>query len=51
MFRVLGRWRTARTERRRQRYLARYGDVDRAEVQNVRDQQSPVRGKWGFFPK
>jgi hypothetical protein len=49
--RSLLKWREARKERKRLRYLARYGDVDQAEVQHVLDQQSPVRGKWGFFPK
>jgi hypothetical protein len=45
------KWRAARRERQRLRYLARHGDVDQGEVQHLLDQQSPVRGKWGFFPK
>jgi hypothetical protein len=49
--RSLLKWRESRKERKRLRYLERYGDVDRGELQNVLEQQSPVRGKWGFFPK
>ncbi len=51
VFRAFRRWRAERGERRRRQYLADYGDVDRTEALALRDQQSPVKGKWGFFPK
>ena len=44
-------WRAARKERKRLQYLARYGDPGQVELQALLDQQSPVKGKWGFFPK
>jgi hypothetical protein len=51
VFPAFRRWRSERIERRRRRYLTRHGDVGRAEVRDLLDQQSPVKGKWGFFPK
>ena len=38
-------------ERRACEYAEEHGHVDPAELQHLRDQQSPVKGKWGFFPK
>jgi hypothetical protein len=43
--RKLREWRTARKERK----LGRH--VDSRELEQLRDQQSPFRAKWGFFPK
>ena len=40
---VLRRWR----ERRRKKYL----ELDPAERQRILDEQSPVKAKWGFYPK
>ena len=40
-----------RRERKRREVAERLSQTGRAELQHVRDQQSPVRGKWGFFPK
>jgi len=43
--RIVRRWRAARKERK----LGRH--VDPVEQQRLRDQQSPFRARWGFFPK
>jgi hypothetical protein len=44
-------WLAERKERKRLQCLARYGEPGQAELQDLIDQQSPVKGKWGFFPK
>jgi hypothetical protein len=51
VLRVLRRWRAARKEGRRQAYAESLGRLDRAELERLRDQQSPVRAKWGYYPK
>ena len=48
--RSLRRWREARRQRKRLK-LARLGEPGQAELQDLVDQQSPMKGKWGFFPK
>jgi hypothetical protein len=48
---VFRRWRAVRRERKLLEYAEEYGHVAPAELQRLRDQQSPVRAKWGFFPK
>jgi hypothetical protein len=47
---VLRRKRAARRERKLREYAEKHG-LDPAELERLRDQQSPFRAKWGFFPK
>lgn len=51
MLRGLRRRRAARKERKRREYAERLGQIDPSELQELRDQQSPVKAKWGFYPK
>ena len=43
----LRRWREAR----KQRKLRRLAELDPAERQRLLDEQSPIKAKWGFYPK
>jgi hypothetical protein len=51
VIRVLRRWRAARKERKLLEYAEEYGHVNPTALQRLRDQQSPVRGKYGYLPK
>ena len=51
VLRALRRWRSARKERRLRAYAEQAGHVDPLELERLRDQQSPFRARWGFFPK
>ncbi len=51
MLGAIRRWGTARQERKLKKYADELGHMEPGELQHLRDQQSPVRGKWGFFPK
>jgi len=51
VLRSFRRWRAAKQERKAREYAEEYGHVDPAELQHLRDQQSPLRSRWGFFPK
>ncbi len=45
--RFVRKWREAR----RARKLRKLAEVDPAERQRLEDMQSPVKAKWGFYPK
>jgi hypothetical protein len=51
MLGTVRKWRAARKERKRRAYAEALGATDPAEVQRLRGQQSPMKAKWGFFPK
>src|SRR2546425_1012354 len=51
VLRSIRKRRAARKERKLREYAAEYGHMDPAELQELRDQQSPLKAKWGFFPK
>jgi hypothetical protein len=51
VLRALRRWRAARNERKQRAYAEKVGHMDPSELERLRDQQSPVRAKWGFYPK
>ena len=51
MFGSFRKWRAAMNERKLREFAAEYGHLDPAELQELRDQQSPLKAKWGFFPK
>ena len=51
MLRGYRKRRAAKKERNARELAEEYGHVDPAELQHLRDQLSPVKGKWGFFPK
>jgi hypothetical protein len=41
------KWREARRERK----LRRLAELDPAERQRLLDEQSPMKAKWGYYPK
>ena len=41
----------ARRERKAREEAERLAQLDPEELQRLRDLQSPVKAKWGFFPK
>jgi hypothetical protein len=47
----LRRWLEERRERKRRKEAERLGEVDPAEEQRLRDLTSPVKAKWGYYPK
>jgi hypothetical protein len=51
VLRAYRRWRARRKERKLLEYAAEYGHMDPAELRYLRDQQSPLRAKYGFLPK
>ena len=51
MLGALRRRRAAKKQRKLREYAEKHGHLDPAELENLRDQQSPFRAKWGFFPK
>ena len=36
---------------RRERRRRRLAEIDPAELQRLRDLQSPMKAKWGYYPK
>lgn len=44
---ALRKWREERKERR----LEKLAELDPAERQRLLDEQSPLKAKWGYFPK
>jgi len=38
-------------EARRAKKLRRLAELDPAERQRILDEQSPVKAKWGYYPK
>ena len=51
MLKALRNRRAAKRARKRLEEVEKHGHLDPAELQRLRDQQSPFRAKWGFFPK
>jgi hypothetical protein len=51
MLRALRRRQAAKRERKLREYAEEAGHMEPAELQRLRDLQSPVRAKWGFYPK
>lgn len=49
--RSLRKWRSERRERERRREVERLGQTSPEELEELRDLQSPVKAKWGYFPK
>jgi len=49
--RSLRKWRSGRRERKRLRELERIGQTSPEELERLRDLQSPVKARWGYFPK
>ena len=45
------RWWEERRERKRRKKAERVGDADPEELQRLRDLTSPVKAKWGYYPK
>jgi hypothetical protein len=45
------KWRADRRERKRRKEAERLGGLDPEELQRLRDLQSPVKAKWGYYPK
>jgi hypothetical protein len=48
---ALRRWRGARKARKVRKYADEQGHLDPAELQRLRDQQSPFKARWGYYPK
>jgi hypothetical protein len=44
-------WIHERRERRRRKRATRLGEADPEELQRLRELTSPVKAKWGYFPK
>jgi hypothetical protein len=49
--RSLGKWRSDRRERKRREEAERLGRTSQEELERLRDLQSPVKAKWGYYPK
>jgi hypothetical protein len=47
----LKKWREERRERKRRKRAARLGEGDPDELQRLRELTSPVKAKWGYYPK
>jgi hypothetical protein len=47
----LRRWREERRQRKRRKEAERLGQIDPEEAQRLRDLASPVKAKWGYYPK
>lgn len=45
------KWREERRERKLREEAERLGQIDPEELQRIRDLQSPLKAKWGYFPK
>jgi hypothetical protein len=48
---VFRRWRAAKKAQKLCQYAERYGHAEPEELQRLRDQQSPLRAKYGYLPK
>jgi hypothetical protein len=49
--RSLRRWRKERRARKRRKEAERLEQISPEELQALRDLQSPVKAKWGYYPK
>jgi hypothetical protein len=49
--RSLRRWREERRARKRRKEAERLGQISPEELEALRDLQSPVKAKWGYYPK
>jgi hypothetical protein len=49
--RSLRKWRSDRRERKRREEAERLGEISPEELERLRDLQSPVKAKWGYYPK
>ena len=47
----LRRWLEGRRGRKRRKAAERLGQIDPEEAQRLRDLTSPVKAKWGYYPK
>jgi hypothetical protein len=47
----LRRWLEGRRERKRRKEAERLGQIDPEEAERLRDLTSPVKAKWGYYPK
>jgi len=47
----LRKWLEGRRERKRSKAAERLGQIDPEEAQRLRDLTSPVKAKWGYYPK
>jgi hypothetical protein len=47
----LKKWREERRERKRRKEAERLGQIGPAEAERLRDLTSPVKAKWGYYPK
>ena len=45
------KWREERRERKRRKEAERLGQTGPEELQRLRDLQSPVKARWGYYPK
>ncbi len=45
------KWREDRRERRRRKDAERLGQTSPEELERLRDLTSPVKAKWGYYPK
>jgi hypothetical protein len=48
VLRALRKWLADRRERKLGKYAEEYGFMDRAELDRLRQQQSPLRGRRGY---
>lgn len=47
----LRRWLEGRRERKRRKEAERLGQIGPEEAERLRDLTSPVKAKWGYYPK
>jgi hypothetical protein len=45
------KWRVGRRERKRRKEAERIGQADPEELRRLRDLTSPVKARWGYYPK
>ena len=49
--RSLRKWWAERRERKRREDAERLGQTSPEELERLRELQSPVKAKWGYYPK
>jgi hypothetical protein len=47
----LRRWLEERRGRKRRKEAERLGQIDPGEAERLRDLTSPMKAKWGYYPK
>jgi hypothetical protein len=49
--RSLWKWRAERRDRKRRKEAERLGQADPEELRRLRELTSPVKARWGYYPK